>query len=203
MHITNYTEQHSLKSLHDLTQLHLCNVTMISKHVRFYVSSFCLQNAKIFYEFRDQRMLISLFQTDEPIMAHPPDVDSDLTFEEWITGIMATPKRGMKLDFKLIDAVPIALEILGSEFDHNLISLHFYYSCVRIAYVFNHVHVSISVVCLCVSVCFRGDGAILRGGAHSRSHSEWVNFIWGGHVELPFRGVSWRSHLQSSFRGIN
>ena len=65
--------------------------------------------------------LFLFLQTDEPIMAHPPDVDSDLTFEEWITGIMATPKRGMKLDFKLIDAVPIALEILGSEFDHTLL----------------------------------------------------------------------------------
>ena len=87
-------------------------------------------------------MFISLFfQTDEPIMAHPPDVDSDLTFEEWITGIMATPKRGMKLDFKLIDAVPIALEILGSEFDHNLISLHFYYSCVSFQ------------SCTCIYIC--------------------------------------------------
>ena len=48
-------------------------------------------------------------------MAHPPDVESDLTFEEWIDGIMATPKKGMKLDFKLIDAVSIALKMLGGK----------------------------------------------------------------------------------------
>ena len=64
-------------------------------------------------------------------MAHPPDVDSDLTFEEWITGIMATPKRGMKLDFKLIDAVPIALEILGSESD-NKFGFFFKFVCADI-----------------------------------------------------------------------
>ena len=28
-------------------------------------------------------------QTDEPIMAHPPDVDSDLTLDQWIEQIMA------------------------------------------------------------------------------------------------------------------
>ena len=61
--------------------------------------------------------LTSVFhsQTNEAIMAHPPDVDSDLTFEEWIDGIMATPKKGMKLDFKLLEVVSIALKMLGGE----------------------------------------------------------------------------------------
>ncbi len=45
-------------------------------------------------------------------MAHPPDVDSDLTYEEWITSIMDTPQRGMKLDFKNVDAVDPALAML-------------------------------------------------------------------------------------------
>ena len=45
-------------------------------------------------------------------MAHPPDVDSDLTYAEWIERIMDTPERGMKLDFKNVDAVDPALAML-------------------------------------------------------------------------------------------
>lgn len=35
----------------------------------------------------------------EPIMAHPPDTDSDITLKEWLEGVKAHDK-GIKLDFK-------------------------------------------------------------------------------------------------------
>lgn len=35
----------------------------------------------------------------EPIMAHPPDTDSDITLKEWLEGVKAHNK-GIKLDFK-------------------------------------------------------------------------------------------------------
>lgn len=34
-----------------------------------------------------------------PIMAHPPDTDSDITLKEWLEGVKAHQK-GIKLDFK-------------------------------------------------------------------------------------------------------
>ncbi|XP_069794126.1 protein FAM151A isoform X2 [Narcine bancroftii] len=49
--------------------------------------------------------------TGIPIMAHPPDVYSDNTFQEWLDVVMRT-KRGVKLDFKSIDAVNPSLDIL-------------------------------------------------------------------------------------------
>ena len=44
----------------------------------------------------------------EAIMAHPPDVDSDLTFNEWLDFALKTG-RGLKLDFKSIEAVELSL----------------------------------------------------------------------------------------------
>lgn len=35
----------------------------------------------------------------EPIMAHPPETDSDITLQEWLNVIVNTDK-GIKLDFK-------------------------------------------------------------------------------------------------------
>lgn len=38
----------------------------------------------------------------EPIMAHPPDTDSDITLREWLEGVK-THNKGIKLDFKRWD----------------------------------------------------------------------------------------------------
>lgn len=35
----------------------------------------------------------------EPVMAHPPDTDSDVTLSEWLQEVKAHNK-GIKLDFK-------------------------------------------------------------------------------------------------------
>ncbi|KFW80263.1 Protein FAM151B, partial [Manacus vitellinus] len=47
-----------------------------------------------------------------PILAHPPDTDSDITLQEWLTQMVNTNK-GIKLDFKSPDAVGPSLELLG------------------------------------------------------------------------------------------
>ncbi|XP_023930428.1 protein FAM151A-like isoform X1 [Lingula anatina] len=52
-------------------------------------------------------------QTDIPIMAHPPAIDSDNTFQNWFTNVVQT-KKGLKLDFKSIGAVEPCLQILNS-----------------------------------------------------------------------------------------
>ncbi|NXJ86342.1 F151B protein, partial [Trogon melanurus] len=46
-----------------------------------------------------------------PVMAHPPETDSDITLEEWLKAIMDTDK-GIKLDFKSLEAVRPSLELL-------------------------------------------------------------------------------------------
>ncbi|XP_068594538.1 protein FAM151B [Brachionichthys hirsutus] len=48
---------------------------------------------------------------EEPIMAHPPDTDSDITLKEWLVGMTARDK-GMKLDFKSLEAVSPAVALL-------------------------------------------------------------------------------------------
>lgn len=35
----------------------------------------------------------------DPILAHPPDTDSDITLQEWLAQVVSTGK-GVKLDFK-------------------------------------------------------------------------------------------------------
>ncbi|XP_067846667.1 protein FAM151A [Heptranchias perlo] len=50
-------------------------------------------------------------ETGIPIMAHPPDIYSDNTFQEWLDTVIRS-KRGIKLDFKSIDAVSPSLDIL-------------------------------------------------------------------------------------------
>ncbi|KFQ09299.1 Protein FAM151B, partial [Leptosomus discolor] len=46
-----------------------------------------------------------------PIMAHPPETDSDNTLQEWLEEIVNTNK-GIKLDFKSLEAVRPSLELL-------------------------------------------------------------------------------------------
>ncbi|XP_053788873.1 protein FAM151B isoform X1 [Vidua chalybeata] len=48
----------------------------------------------------------------EPILAHPPDTDSDITLQEWLAQVVSTDK-GIKLDFKSLAAVGPSLELLG------------------------------------------------------------------------------------------
>ena len=50
-------------------------------------------------------------ETNVPIMAHPPAIDSDNTLEEWIDTVVKT-NRGMKLDFKYTNVLEHALKIL-------------------------------------------------------------------------------------------
>ncbi|XP_070761119.1 protein FAM151B [Enoplosus armatus] len=47
----------------------------------------------------------------EPIMAHPPDTDSDITLEEWLDSVKAHSK-GIKLDFKSLEAVSPSVALL-------------------------------------------------------------------------------------------
>ncbi|NXY53853.1 F151B protein, partial [Callaeas wilsoni] len=47
-----------------------------------------------------------------PILAHPPDTDSDITLQEWLAEMVSTNK-GIKLDFKSLGAVGPSLELLG------------------------------------------------------------------------------------------
>ncbi|XP_035752527.1 protein FAM151B [Egretta garzetta] len=47
----------------------------------------------------------------DPIMAHPPETDSDNTLQEWLEEIIHTNK-GIKLDFKSLEAVRPSLELL-------------------------------------------------------------------------------------------
>ncbi|NXH09701.1 F151B protein, partial [Bucco capensis] len=52
-----------------------------------------------------------------PIMAHPPETDSDITLQEWLKEIVNTDK-GIKLDFKSLEAVQPSLELLGHVKQH-------------------------------------------------------------------------------------
>lgn len=47
----------------------------------------------------------------EPIMAHPPDTDSDITLKEWLEGVK-TYNKGIKLDFKSLEAVSPSMALL-------------------------------------------------------------------------------------------
>ena len=60
-----------------------------------------------------------------PIMAHPPSTESDLTFEKFLEEIIkfnkgkrtSKNKKGIKLDFKKIEAVKPCLELLQKHGD--------------------------------------------------------------------------------------
>ncbi|NXN84577.1 F151B protein, partial [Bombycilla garrulus] len=47
-----------------------------------------------------------------PVLAHPPDTDSDITLQEWLAQVASTDK-GIKLDFKSLAAVAPSLQLLG------------------------------------------------------------------------------------------
>ncbi|XP_072288707.1 protein FAM151B isoform X2 [Eucyclogobius newberryi] len=47
----------------------------------------------------------------EPVMAHPPQTDSDITLGAWLQALKTTHK-GIKLDFKSLDAVAPSMELL-------------------------------------------------------------------------------------------
>ncbi|PKU36545.1 zinc finger fyve hypothetical protein [Limosa lapponica baueri] len=53
----------------------------------------------------------------DPIMAHPPETDSDITLQEWLKEIVSTNK-GIKLDFKSLEAVRPSLELLDDVKQH-------------------------------------------------------------------------------------
>uniref|UniRef100_A0A8C9SIN4 Protein FAM151A n=1 Tax=Scleropages formosus TaxID=113540 RepID=A0A8C9SIN4_SCLFO len=50
-------------------------------------------------------------ETNIPIMAHPPNIYSDNTLQQWLDSVLKT-KKGIKLDFKSIQSVEPSLEIL-------------------------------------------------------------------------------------------
>ncbi|KAJ8262964.1 hypothetical protein COCON_G00154210 [Conger conger] len=47
----------------------------------------------------------------EPIMAHPPQTDSDITLRDWLKEVSASDK-GIKLDFKSLQAVAPSMQLL-------------------------------------------------------------------------------------------
>ncbi|XP_029430106.1 protein FAM151B isoform X2 [Rhinatrema bivittatum] len=49
---------------------------------------------------------------EEPILAHPPQTDSDITLWEWLSEVMKT-NRGIKLDFKSLEAVKPSMVLLN------------------------------------------------------------------------------------------
>ncbi|XP_057336649.1 protein FAM151B isoform X2 [Microplitis mediator] len=48
-----------------------------------------------------------------PIMAHPPKNTSNLSLESFLSAMVADGKRGVKLDFKSIEAFDVSLDILA------------------------------------------------------------------------------------------
>uniref|UniRef100_A0A3Q0R1N9 Protein FAM151A n=1 Tax=Amphilophus citrinellus TaxID=61819 RepID=A0A3Q0R1N9_AMPCI len=50
-------------------------------------------------------------QQPVPIMAHPPDIYSDNTLDEWLDAVLASGK-GIKLDFKAVESVGLSLDLL-------------------------------------------------------------------------------------------
>lgn len=56
-------------------------------------------------------------QTNIPVHAHPPDTDSDVTLVEWLDRATKEPDKGMKLDFKYIEAVEPSMQIIKDKED--------------------------------------------------------------------------------------
>lgn len=48
----------------------------------------------------------------EPIMAHPPLNESDINFKDWLTEVIATGTKGIKLDFKSTAVLEPSLQVL-------------------------------------------------------------------------------------------
>ncbi|XP_056129517.1 protein FAM151B isoform X2 [Lampris incognitus] len=53
----------------------------------------------------------------EPIMAHPPETDSDITLQEWLKEVVKH-RKGIKLDFKSLEAVAPSMVLLKEVWDH-------------------------------------------------------------------------------------
>uniref|UniRef100_A0A8C6VGV6 Family with sequence similarity 151 member B n=1 Tax=Naja naja TaxID=35670 RepID=A0A8C6VGV6_NAJNA len=53
-----------------------------------------------------------LLYDNHPVMAHPPETNSDNTLKEWLNEIKNTNK-GIKLDFKSLEAVNSSVKLLG------------------------------------------------------------------------------------------
>ncbi|KAM6453817.1 protein FAM151A isoform 2-T2 [Liasis olivaceus] len=51
-------------------------------------------------------------ETEKPIMAHPPDVYSDNTLQDWLKAVLRLSNKVIKLDFKNIRTVGPSLDIL-------------------------------------------------------------------------------------------
>ncbi|KAM9349996.1 protein FAM151A [Symphorus nematophorus] len=49
-----------------------------------------------------------------PIMAHPPNIYSDNTLDEWLDAVLAS-RKAMKLDFKALSAVGLSLDLLSKK----------------------------------------------------------------------------------------
>ncbi|KAK7933742.1 hypothetical protein WMY93_004638 [Mugilogobius chulae] len=56
-------------------------------------------------------ILLRALEPKEPIMAHPPQTDSDITLEAWLQEVKSNHK-GIKLDFKSLDAVAPSMQLL-------------------------------------------------------------------------------------------
>ncbi|XP_068949415.1 protein FAM151A-like isoform X2 [Petaurus breviceps papuanus] len=60
-------------------------------------------------------------ETGVPIMAHPPDIYSDNTLEQWLEAVLARSRKGIKLDFKSIKAVGPSLDLLRKQTENGRI----------------------------------------------------------------------------------
>ncbi|XP_070830869.1 protein FAM151A isoform X1 [Chaetodon trifascialis] len=49
-----------------------------------------------------------------PIMAHPPDIFSDNTLDQWLDAVLAS-RKCMKLDFKALESVGLSLDLLSQK----------------------------------------------------------------------------------------
>ncbi|KAK2895763.1 protein FAM151A [Channa argus] len=49
-----------------------------------------------------------------PIMAHPPEIYSDNTLDQWLDAVLAS-RKGMKLDFKTLESVGLSLDLLSQK----------------------------------------------------------------------------------------
>ncbi|KAM9789890.1 protein FAM151A [Neosynchiropus ocellatus] len=49
-----------------------------------------------------------------PIMAHPPDIYSNNTLDEWLDAVLSS-KKGVKLDFKALKSVGLSLDLLSQK----------------------------------------------------------------------------------------
>ncbi|CAL8247937.1 unnamed protein product [Merluccius merluccius] len=56
-------------------------------------------------------ILLRGHEPKEPILAHPPMRDSDITLQEWLEEVL-THNKGIKLDFKSLEAVAPSLALL-------------------------------------------------------------------------------------------